>query len=99
MKAGRRLIGSFNHGSMASAMPQAIGAQLSISWQASYFTLRRWRICMMMGDLLTISQYNLPVKIVVYNNGSLGFVAMEMKVAGMPPFGTDLKNPNFAKNG
>jgi len=52
---------------------------------------------MMMGDILTIYQYNLPVKIVVFNNGSLGFVAMEMKVIGMPPFGTDLKNPSFAK--
>src|SRR3546814_1607562 len=52
---------------------------------------------MMMGDILTISQYDLPVKIVIFNNSSLGFVAMEMKVAGLPPFGTHLKNPDFAK--
>ena len=52
---------------------------------------------MMMGDILTIYQYDLPLKLIIYNNGSLGFVAMEMKVIGMPPFGTELKNPNFAK--
>jgi len=97
MKAGRRLIGSFNHGSMASAMPQAIGAQLAFPGRQVISLSGDGGFAMMMGDLLTISQYNLPVKIVVYNNGSLGFVAMEMKVAGMPPFGTDLKNPNFAK--
>ena len=52
---------------------------------------------MMMGDLLTISQHNLPVKVVIFNNGILGFVAMEMKVSGFPLYGVDLKNPNFAK--
>ena len=97
MKAGRRLIGSFNHGSMASAMPQAIGAQLAFPERQVISLSGDGGFAMMMGDILTIYQYNLPVKIVVYNNGSLGFVAMEMKVVGMPPFGTDLKNPNFAK--
>jgi len=97
MKAGRRLIGSFNHGSMASAMPQAIGAQLAFPDRQVISLSGDGGFAMMMGDILTIYQYNLPVKIVVYNNGSLGFVAMEMKVIGMPPFGTDLKNPNFAK--
>jgi pyruvate dehydrogenase (quinone) len=97
MKAGRRLIGSFNHGSMASAMPQAIGAQLAFPERQVISLSGDGGFAMMMGDILTIYQYNLPVKIVVYNNGSLGFVAMEMKVIGMPPFGTDLKNPNFAK--
>ena len=97
MKAGRRLIGSFNHGSMASAMPQAIGAQLAFPGRQVISLSGDGGFAMMMGDILTIYQYNLPVKIVVYNNGSLGFVAMEMKVIGMPPFGTDLKNPNFAK--
>jgi pyruvate dehydrogenase (quinone) len=97
IKKGRRLIGSFNHGSMASAMPQAIGAQtyypnrqvISLSGDGGF--------AMLMGDILTIFQYDLPVKLIVYNNSSLGFVAMEMKVIGMPPFATDLKNPNFAK--
>src|SRR5450432_504736 len=97
MKAGRRLIGSFNHGSMASAMPQAIGAQLAFPERQVISLSGDGGFAMMMGDILTIYQYNLPIKIVVYNNGSLGFVAMEMKVIGMPPFGTDLKNPNFAK--
>ena len=97
MKAGRRLIGSFNHGSMASAMPQAIGAQVAFPGRQVISLSGDGGFAMMMGDILTIYQYNLPVKIVVYNNGSLGFVAMEMKVIGMPPFGTDLKNPNFAK--
>jgi pyruvate dehydrogenase (quinone) len=97
MKAGRRLIGSFNHGSMASAMPQAIGAQLAFPGRQVISLSGDGGFAMLMGDVLTIYQYNLPVKLVVYNNGSLGFVAMEMKVIGMPPFGTDLKNPNFAK--
>lgn len=97
MKAGRRLIGSFNHGSMASAMPQAIGAQLAFPARQVISLSGDGGFAMMMGDILTVYQYNLPVKIVIFNNGSLGFVAMEMKVIGMPPFGTDLKNPNFAK--
>jgi pyruvate dehydrogenase (quinone) len=97
MKEGRRLIGSFNHGSMASAMPQAIGAQLAFPGRQVISLSGDGGFAMMMGDFLTIYQYNLPIKLVVYNNGSLGFVAMEMKVIGMPPFGTDLKNPNFAK--
>jgi len=97
MKAGQRLIGSFNHGSMASAMPQAIGAQLAFPGRQVVSLSGDGGFSMLMGDILTIYQYNLPVKIVVYNNRSLGFVAMEMKVAGYPPFGTDLKNPDFAK--
>ena len=97
IKKGRRLIGSFNHGSMASAMPQAIGAQLAFPDKQVISLSGDGGFAMMMGDILTIYQYNLPVKIIIYNNGSLGFVAMEMKVIGMPPFGTELKNPDFAK--
>lgn len=97
MTAGRRLIGSFNHGSMASAMPQAIGAQLTDLNRQVISLSGDGGFAMMMGDILTIHQYDLPVKLVIYNNSSLGFVAMEMKVIGMPPFGTDLKNPDFAK--
>jgi pyruvate dehydrogenase (quinone) len=97
MKAGRRLIGSFNHGSMASAMPQAIGAQFTYPDKQVISLCGDGGFAMLMGDILTIFQYNLPVKLIVYNNSSLGFVAMEMKVIGMPPFGTDLKNPDFAK--
>jgi pyruvate dehydrogenase (quinone) len=97
MKTGRRLIGSFNHGSMASAMPQAIGAQFAYPDRQVIALCGDGGFAMLMGDILTIFQYDLPVKLIVYNNSSLGFVAMEMKVGGMPPFGTDLKNPDFAK--
>jgi len=97
MQAGRKLIGSFNHGSMASAMPQAIGAQFAFPDRQVISLSGDGGFAMLMGDILTIYQYDLPVKIIVYNNSSLGFVAMEMKVIGMPPFGTDLKNPDFAK--
>ncbi|QHS63195.1 ubiquinone-dependent pyruvate dehydrogenase [Chitinophaga agri] len=97
MKKEQRLLGSFNHGSMASAMPQAIGAQLTYPGRQVISLSGDGGFSMMMGDILTIVQYNLPVKIVVFNNSSLGFVAMEMKVAGLPPYGTDLKNPDFAR--
>ncbi|RAJ23105.1 ubiquinone-dependent pyruvate dehydrogenase [Pedobacter cryoconitis] len=97
MKKGRKLIGSFNHGSMASAMPQAIGAQVAFPERQVISLSGDGGFAMLMGDILTIYQYDLPIKIIVYNNSSLGFVAMEMKVIGMPPFGTDLKNPDFAK--
>lgn len=97
MTRERRLIGSFNHGSMANAMPQAIGAQLAYPGRQVISLSGDGGFAMLMGDILTIAQYGLPVKIVVFNNSSLGFVAMEMKVAGLPPFGTDLKNPDFSK--
>ena len=97
MKKGRRLIGSFNHGSMACAMPQSIGAQLAFPERQVISLSGDGGFSMMMGEILTIYQYNLPIKLVIYNNGLLGFVAMEMKVVGIPPFGTELKNPNFAK--
>ena len=96
MKKGRRLLGSFNHGSMANAMPQAIGAQLTYPGRQVISLSGDGGFSMLMGDILTIKQYNLPVKIVVFNNGSLGFVAMEMKAQGYPPFVTDLTNPDFA---
>lgn len=97
MTRERRLIGSFTHGSMASAMPQAIGAQLAYPGRQVVSISGDGGFAMLMGDILTILQYDLPVKIVIFNNSSLGFVAMEMKVAGLPPFGTHLKNPDFAK--
>lgn len=96
MKKGRRLLGSFNHGSMANAMPQAIGAQFTYPGRQVISLSGDGGFSMLMGDILTIKQYNLPVKIVVFNNGSLGFVAMEMKAQGYPPFVTDLTNPDFA---
>lgn len=96
MNGQRRLLGSFNHGSMANAMPQAIGAQLEYPDKQVISLSGDGGFSMLMGDILTIRQHRLPVKIVVFNNGSLGFVAMEMKVAGLLPYATDLNNPNFA---
>ena len=96
MKRGRHLLGSFNHGSMASAMPQAIGAQFTYPDRQVISLSGDGGFSMLMGDLLTIRQYKLPVKIVIFNNGQLGFVALEMKVQGYPPFVTDLDNPDFA---
>ncbi|MBT2508880.1 pyruvate dehydrogenase [Streptomyces sp. ISL-98] len=94
---GRRsIIGSFTHGSMANAMPQAIGAQ---------FTDRRRQVIsmsgdggfsMLMGDFLTLVQYDLPVKVIVFNNSSLSMVELEMLVDGLPSHGTENKNPDFA---
>jgi pyruvate dehydrogenase (quinone) len=92
----RRVIGSFSHGSMANALPQAIGAQ---------FTDRRRQVVamsgdggfsMLMGDFLTLVQYDLPVKVVLFDNSSLGMVELEMMVSGLPAHGTTYRNPDFA---
>ena len=96
MNGKRRLIGSFNHGSMANAMPQAIGAQAACPGRQVISLSGDGGFTMLMGDVLTLTQLKLPVKIIVYNNGSLGFVAMEMKAAGYLDSGTNLENPNFA---
>jgi pyruvate dehydrogenase (quinone) len=96
MNGKRRLIGSFNHGSMANAMLQAIGAQAAAPERQVISLSGDGGFTMMMGDFLTLSQLGLPVKIIVSNNGSLGFVAMEMKAGGYLDSGTDLQNPNFA---
>nr|WP_314433772.1 ubiquinone-dependent pyruvate dehydrogenase [uncultured Brevundimonas sp.] len=96
MNGQRRLIGSFNHGSMANAMLQAMGAQAAAPARQVVSLSGDGGFTMMMGDFISLSQLKLPVKIVVFNNGSLGFVAMEMKAAGFLDTGTDLKNPNFA---
>jgi pyruvate dehydrogenase (quinone) len=97
MKRGRRLIGSFNHGSMANAMPQAIGAQLAFPKRQVVSMSGDGGFAMLMGDLLTIAQYNLPIKLVVYNNSTLGMVKLEMRVAGLEDFGVDVPQVNFAK--
>lgn len=96
MNGKRRLIGSFVHGSMASALPQAIGAQLVYPERQIISLSGDGGLSMLLGDILTLKQLNLPIKIIVYNNSSLNFVELEMKVAGNMPFGTELKNPNFA---
>jgi pyruvate dehydrogenase (quinone) len=96
MNGRRRLIGSFNHGSMANAMLQAIGAQASHPGRQVVSMSGDGGFSMMMGDFLTLSQSNLPVKVIVLNNGTLGFVEMEMKATGFVDVGCELKNPNFA---
>ncbi|MGC6369764.1 ubiquinone-dependent pyruvate dehydrogenase [Pseudomonas sp. K2I15] len=96
MNGKRRLIGSFNHGSMANAMPQAIGAQAAFPGRQVISMSGDGGFTMLMGDFITLAQLNLPVKLVVFNNSSLGFVAMEMKAAGYLDTGTELKNPDFA---
>jgi pyruvate dehydrogenase (quinone) len=94
--AGRRIIGSMTHGSMANAMPQAIGAQLAFPGRQVISMSGDGGFTMLMGDFLTLIQHGLPVKVVVYDNGSLGMVALEMLVAGYPEFGTTNVNPDFA---
>jgi pyruvate dehydrogenase (quinone) len=96
MHGGRRLIGSFNHGSMANAMAQAIGAQCVFPARQVISLSGDGGFAMLMGDLLSLVQLRLPVKIVIFNNGSLGFVELEQKSAGLLGFGVDLENPNFA---
>ena len=97
MNGRRRLLGSFNHGSMANALPQAIGAQISHPGRQVVTLSGDGGVSMLMGDLLSLRQLNLPVKIIVFNNGSLGFVELEMKATGFLSHATDLVNPDFAK--
>jgi pyruvate dehydrogenase (quinone) len=94
---GRKMLGSFNHGSMANAMPQAIGAALACPGRQVIAFCGDGGLSMMMGDLMTIIQYKLPVKIIVFNNRSLGMVKLEMEVAGIPDNETEMLNPDFTK--
>lgn len=96
MNGRRRLIGSFNHGSMANALPQAIGAQAAHPGRQVVTLSGDGGLAMLMGELLTLRQLGLPVKIVVFNNGTLGFVELEMKAAGLIETGVSLDNPDFA---
>src|SRR5215831_5582906 len=96
MNGQRRLLGSFNHGSMANALPQAIGAQASHPGRQVVSFSGDGGLSMLLGDLLTLRQQQLPVKVVVFKNDSLAFVELEMKAAGLVDFSTDLKNPSFA---
>ena len=97
MNGKRRLLGSFIHGSMANALPQAIGAQAAFPGRQVISLSGDGGLAMLLGDVLTLKQLRLPVKLVVFNNSSLGFVELEMKAAGLIDYGTDLVNPNFAK--
>ncbi len=97
MTAGRRLIGSFNHGSMANAMPQAIGAQLAYPGRQVIAMCGDGGLTMLLGDLSTAVTYDLAIKFIVFDNGLLDMVHWEMLAEGIEPFETDLKNPDFAK--
>ena len=92
----RRIIGSFNHGSMANAMLHAIGAQATYPDRQVISFSGDGGFTMMMGEFVTLIQTGLPVKIILLNNGTLGFVELEMKAGGFVDTGCDLKNPNFA---
>ncbi len=93
----RRMVGSWSHGTMASALPQALGAQAAFPGRQVISMSGDGGLSMLMGELLTAVQNNLPIKLVVFNNGALAFVEVEMVSAGILPFGTELKNPDFAK--
>jgi len=96
-KRGRNLLGSLNWASMANAMPYAMGAALAFPSRQTIALCGDGGITMLMGDLLTIAERQLPLKLVVLNNSHLGFVRIEQMEAGIAPFGTDFKNPNFAE--
>ncbi|MEU2834087.1 thiamine pyrophosphate-dependent enzyme [Streptomyces lavendulae] len=96
MRGDRRLIGSYNLGSMANAMPQALGAQLWAPDRQVVALCGDGGLSMLLGDLMTIRTYRLPVKLVVFDNRRLGMVKLEQEQAGLPEFGTELDNPDFA---
>jgi pyruvate dehydrogenase (quinone) len=97
MNGKRRYVGSFSHGSMANAVPQAIGIQAAQPGRQVVTLSGDGGLAMMFGELITLRQLKLPVKIVVFNNGALSFVELEMKADGFINFGTDLENPNFSE--
>ena len=97
MNGKRRLLGSFNHGTMACALPLAIGAQQTYPGRQVISLSGDGGLAMGLGDLLSLKQLKLPVKIIVFKNDSLAFVELEMKAAGFVDFGTNLENPDFAR--
>ncbi len=96
-KKDRKMVGSFSHGSMANAMPMAIGAKFACPDRQVIAICGDGGFSMLMGELLTIIQYNLPVKLLVADNRSLAFVRWEMEMAGLTPNETNLQNPDFGK--
>lgn len=95
-KKNRYLTGSFNHGSMANAMPMAIGAGLACPDRQVVALCGDGGLSMLLGDLMTVSQYQIPMKLIVFNNRSLGMVKLEMEVQGIPDWQTDNVNPDYA---
>lgn len=96
MNGRRHLLGSFNHATMANALPQAIGAQVTYPERQVIAMSGDGGLAMLLGELLTLRQHDLPVKVVVFKNDSLAFVTLEMVSAGLLEFATDLRNPSFA---
>lgn len=96
LRKGQRLLGSFNLGSMANAMPQALGAQCRFQKRQVIAFCGDGGITMLLGDLMTIARHRLPVKLVVFNNHRLGMVKLEQEEAGLPEFGTELDNPDLS---
>lgn len=92
----RKMLGSFNHGSMANAMPMAIGAALAHPEKQVWALCGDGGLSMLLGDLATVKQYDIPMKIVVFNNRALGMVKLEMEVEGLPDNETEMHNPDFA---
>lgn len=95
MNGKRRLLGSFNHGTMANALSQSIGAQAAFPDRQVVALCGDGGFTMLMGDFITLAQSKLPIKIVIFNNGVLDFVELEMKASGFLNFGTELQNPDF----
>jgi pyruvate dehydrogenase (quinone) len=96
MNGRRRLFGSFNHGTMANAVPHAIGAQTAFPGRQVIALAGDGGLAMLLGELLTLVQLNLPITVVVLNNSSLNFVELEMKATGIVNWGTELTNPDFS---
>jgi pyruvate dehydrogenase (quinone) len=96
MNGKRRLVGSFWHGSMANALAQSIGVQAAFPDRQVVSLSGDGGFAMLMGDFLSLAQLRLPVKVVVFNNSSLGFIELEQKSSGFVNTGTELANPNFA---
>jgi pyruvate dehydrogenase (quinone) len=96
MNGKRRLIGSFIHGSMANALPQGVGAAAALAGRQVVAMSGDGGVEMLLGELLTLTQNRLPVKVVVFNNSSLNFVELEMKASGFVTFATELENPDLA---
>lgn len=93
----RRLIGSFLHGSMANALPHAIGAQVAFPNRQVISVSGDGGLSMLLGELVTARMYDLPIKVVVFNNSTLGMVKLEMLVNGLPDYGTDVHDVNYAE--
>src|SRR5258708_4998127 len=96
LQRGQRFMTSFNHGTMANAMPDAIGAQMAFPNRQVVALCGDGGLSMLLGDLITIVSQKLPIKIVVFNNSTLGMVRLEMMVGGYPFWGTEMHNPDFS---